>query len=407
MKPVPPITAAALGSATRGAHNPPMPAVPATAIEGPAEALPAPVDRFGDELFYTHPRLQLAYLFFVFTPLMFWPDRPASAVWASLLAIALFVPAFLGFRGSQGRERIARTLLVAAIGLVLIPFNPGGNTFVIYAIGMLAWALAPRPAVWLSLLLVLVMAAEFVWISPRLDFALASVAVVVLIGGMILASVIFGRERARGLAELRLTQDEVRRLGALAERERIGRDLHDLLGHTLSLIALKSELAGKLFARDPAAAAREIDAVTEVARAALAQVREAVSGIRSTGLAGELAAARFALLSAEIKLDQRIAPLDLPTATEHALAMALREAVTNVIRHARARRVEVELIRATDGGIELCISDDGCGGIADFGNGLRGIRERLATIGGSLGLDSPREGGSRLRMQVPADAAAP
>src|SRR6478672_6715206 len=94
---------------------------------------------------------------------------------------------------------------------------------------------------------------------------------------------------------LKLSHDEVRRLAALAERERIGRDLHDLLGHTLSMVALKSDLAGRLLDRDPAAARNEIGEVSRVAREALAQVRRAVSGIRAAGIAAELAAAKLLL----------------------------------------------------------------------------------------------------------------
>src|ERR1051325_4616685 len=103
---------------------------------------------------------------------------------------------------------------------------------------------------------------------------------------------------------LRRSNDEVMRLATLAERERIGRDLHDLLGHTLSLITLKSELANKLFERDPSAARREIADVERVARDALAQVRHAVTGIRAAGLAAELASAKLLLESNGVRLQK-------------------------------------------------------------------------------------------------------
>jgi len=192
----------------------------------------------------------------------------------------------------------------------------------------------------------------------------------------------------------------VRRLAGMAERERIGRDLHDLLGHTLSVVALKSELAGKLIQRDPAAARVQIGEVEEVARQALAQVREAVAGIRAAGLQAELAAARLALLSAEISFDQRLPVIELPGEVEAALAMALREAVTNVIRHAGARRVEVELVE-TAHEWQLSISDDGRGGIGRHGNGLTGMDERLRALGGSVEIDSAPGAGTRVLLRVP------
>src|SRR5690606_26372410 len=108
-------------------------------------------------------------------------------------------------------------------------------------------------------------------------------------------------------AALRLSHEEVRRLAALAARERIGRGLHDLLGHTLSMVALKSDLAGRLLERDPAAARAEIDEVSRVARDALAQVRRAVTGIRAAGIAAELASARLLLEADGVAFDYRFA----------------------------------------------------------------------------------------------------
>ena len=122
----------------------------------------------------------------------------------------------------------------------------------------------------------------------------------------------FQSETVRKRAELKLSHEEVRRLAALAERERIGRDLHDLLGHTLSLVALKSDLAGRLIGRDPQAARNEINEVSRVARDALAQVRRAVTGIRAAGLAAELASARLLLESDGVTLRYDAQEVALP-----------------------------------------------------------------------------------------------
>ena len=201
-------------------------------------------------------------------------------------------------------------------------------------------------------------------------------------------------------AALSLSHDEVRRLAATAERERIGRDLHDLLGHTLSLITLKLELSRKLFDRDVQAARREVEEAEKVARHALAEVRSAVTGIRATDLAAELAAARLLLESSRVHLDYGESPVDLPGEVERGLSLVLREAVTNIARHAEASQARVEMVRER---ASLClkISDNGRGGIARDGNGLSGMRERVRALGGTLTVESPPGQGSSLRVTVP------
>ena len=364
---------------------------------------PAPVYK-SDMGFQTSRWFDLAYLIFVFVPFLFAGRAPLPAVLGSLLATAAFVPLHFSFygKGEPPKQALARILAVAAIGIALIPFNPGGNTFLVYAAAMSASVLSPRRAVQLSLLFLLAMALEFWAVMPRLA-ALASTGVIAVIGSMVVTGILYARSRARDNAELRLTQVEVRRLATMAERERIGRDLHDLLGHTLSVVALKSELAGKLFDRDPAAAREQIRDVESVARQALAQVREAVAGIRATGLHAELAAARLALLSADVRLDQHLPAIAMDEKVENVMAMAVREAVTNIIRHAGAQRVEIELME-DESGLRLSIADDGRGGITRHGNGLLGMKERLGSIRGSVEIDSLPGNGTRLLLRAPRTA---
>lgn len=350
-----------------------------------------------------HPASGLVYLAFVYLAVLFWPGWTMLALVASLVATALFVPLYFAFvRRSPSPRWIV--FVVAGLGFALIPFNPGGHTFVIYAMSMAGIAFAPRAAIGFSALFFVITALMFQWTLRGTPVMLAYTVMVGVIGGIVLTGMIYSRQRAARNAELRLTQDEVRRLARLAERERIGRDLHDLLGHTLSLVALKSELAGKLVERDAAAAKLQIGEVEQVARQALAQVREAVSGIRAGGLDAELAAARLALISANVRFDQQIAELPLERAAESALALGLREAVTNTIRHAAANRVDVELVEA-DGAVELRIADDGRGGIGRAGNGLSGMRERLEALGGSLEIESAGGTGTRLRLRIPSAVA--
>ncbi len=189
---------------------------------------------------------------------------------------------------------------------------------------------------------------------------------------------------------LERSREEVVRIAKLAERERIARDLHDLLGHTLSVIVLKSELAGRVFDKDPARASQEIKDVERIARESLQEVRSAVRGYRSAGLEGELSNVRLACEAAGLTLQLYLTPLELEWSSEQALAYVLRECVTNTIRHGAARTLWVSL-ESVGGAVRLSIWDDGAGSISE-GNGVRGMRERVAAINGRFELNAQYKG---------------
>ncbi|MGY0559967.1 sensor histidine kinase [Luteimonas sp. A277] len=215
------------------------------------------------------------------------------------------------------------------------------------------------------------------------------------------------RANQRKDAALKLSHEEIRRLASTAERERIGRDLHDLLGQTLSMVALKSDLAARLVERDPSSARREIEEVAAGARQALDQVRRAVSGIRAAELAGELASARLLLETDGVdfgyEFDAGGEGLALPPGVESILALTVREAVTNIQRHARAGIANVRF--SVEGGdAVLLIEDDGRGGAIVPGNGLAGMRERLEGARGSLRIGPGTRGGTRLEARLPLAA---
>jgi len=208
---------------------------------------------------------------------------------------------------------------------------------------------------------------------------------------------------AQQQSQLRRSNEEILRLATLSERERIGRDLHDLLGHTLSVIALKSELARKLIDRDINAARAEIGEVERVARDALSQVRTAISGIRSTALTAEISAAAALLKAHGLNVTCESEPVKLTLARETALALSLREAATNVRRHSGARDVSI-CVRNEASSVVVEVADDGRGGRIVPGNGLNGMRERLDNVGGTLTLVPNKDGGTLLRATVPVAA---
>ena len=225
----------------------------------------------------------------------------------------------------------------------------------------------------------------------------ATVLTIVAIGVLMTA---FGRI-ARANRELRATRQELARLAVSEERLRIARDLHDLLGHSLSVIALKSELARKLVERDPTRAASELDDIQSVTRTALSEVREAVQGYRRVALADALESARAALASAGIDLELTETDVALPAEVDAVLAWAVREGTTNVIRHSRASHCLIRV--ATDGEqAAVVIEDDGsAAGSTSNGSGLSGLRERASRLRGELEAGAKPGGGFRLELRVP------
>ena len=355
------------------------------------------------------PVLVLGYLVFLFLPLLFgggdgdgvwWFGHGSGGLALTLLSVAVFLPLYFAFYRVGRTGQLLCMLGTAALGYALLPYNPFSNTYLIYAAAMAAFL---RQGLWPRVGWMVAMLALFLLETRSLGYPLFGFALTLILSVAVFVGNHFQAESGRRQAELKLSHEEVRRLAAMAERERIGRDLHDLLGHTLSMVALKSELAGKLLARDPAAARREIDEVARVAREALGQVRSAVSGIRSTGLAAEFAAARLLLECDGVAFRYQRADVALAPAQETALALTLREAITNIQRHAGARNAEASLA-ADAGEAVLHVSDDGRGGDLRPGNGLTGMRERLESLGGRLQVSGRRGGGVAIEARLPLSA---
>ena len=206
---------------------------------------------------------------------------------------------------------------------------------------------------------------------------------------------------ARLLAELRRTQQELARTVVERERLRFATDLHDLLGHTLSLVVVKAEVVRRLAPTDPQRAAAEAADIERIGRTALTEVREAVTGYREHDLGRELDRARTILTGVGITVTVRRSP-DPPAAeASGAFGWVLREGVTNVLRHSRASRCDIT-VGSDAGGSVLTVRDDGVGGRPEPGNGLRGLTERLEQVGGTLRVTPAGGGGLILTARVPA-----
>ena len=192
-----------------------------------------------------------------------------------------------------------------------------------------------------------------------------------------------------------------RELALVSQREALGRDVHDILGHSLTVLTLKAEVARRLIEHDPAAASRELDEVITLARGALTDVRSTVTRLRSPDLASQVEATRTALSAAQIDMEMLGSAQDIPERQRALMAWALREATTNIVRHARATNVTVHLAPGI-----LRVSDDGVGLAGDQpGNGLEGLRSRFEQEGGSLTIVSPLTRRTDLSGDVETDSA--
>lgn len=334
---------------------------------------------------------------FLVTPFMYgW----GAGRWiATIAGVVVFIPLYLRGYWARGIERLVIVAAMTLLGVIFWPWSLGAGAFFIYAGAAAGLDERTNRAVRMIGAVAIVVLIE-TWLG-RIGIWNASWPFVftILVGAL---NVHFSQV-SRSNARLRVAQDEIEHLAKLAERERIARDLHDLLGHTLSVIILKSELASKLAERDVARARDEIRDVERISRDALSQVRTAVRGYRTGGLQAEVESARHALDAAGVALQVDVAAAQLPPSHEAVLSMAMREAVTNVVRHAGARCCRISLATTRSDAV-LTITDDGRGGGEPFGSGLTGMRERVEALGGTLQRDGSR--GTTLTITLPLQTAS-
>jgi two-component system, NarL family, sensor histidine kinase DesK len=339
------------------------------------------------------PVLLLAYLVFLFMP---WIVGASASLSMTLLSLALFLPLY--FLQWQNQ----RLLLIACgmwlIWLVFVRENWGTQTYIIYAcavvssIPQLRTSAAAFLALIASTIVVLLLNR-----APLEGFIMPTV-----IGGLVFA---FGRidlESRRQQRFLRSSLQEISKLAERNERDRIARDVHDLLGHSLTLIALKADLAGKQIAQDPEAARISLQDITRTARESLSEVRQVVHGMRAAQLSVELAKSKLACEVADIQLQSEIqADVKMPRAVEDVVASVLRESINNVIRHAKARSVHIALREQQDA-LVLTVRDDGKGKSLVEGQGLRSMRERAEGIAATI--EYRADAGVLVTLKIPREA---
>jgi two-component system sensor histidine kinase DesK len=323
------------------------------------------------------------------------PDNPARATWIGPAIVLL--------------------LLTVATVLVLRDPDSGFYPFYFYASTGASALLPPHRAVGLMVVSG-ILAGLVIWTVSQ-DFATAVVqGVSVTIIGVVIFSTGQVRRTNRQLVKAR---HELAQLAVADERTRIARDLHDTLGQSLSVITLKSELAGRLLPDEPERARSEVRDIERVAREAMASIRETVGGYRRPTLEAELAAARETLAAADIAPSIQSVHEGLPPVVDAVLAWTVREGVTNIVRHSNARHVRIRIDRQA-GWAEATITDDGSAtghrdaGIGDVaegtgaaGSGLIGLSERVNALGGRFEAGLVAGGGFRLDVALPLEPAMP
>jgi two-component system sensor histidine kinase DesK len=330
-------------------------------------------------------------------PFAIWPATRSSTPqdWAlNCAGLAVFLGLYFWVHWLKGLRILIPVFGLALLGFAYIPWNPYALAFFIYA-GAFSGYTARTDVVAVSCSILLGMMGLEAWVFKLNPMSLITGFVFTPLLGFLLLH--YARKHEVNL-KLRQAQDEVKEMARVAERERISRDLHDLLGHTLSVIVLKSELASRLAAVDPARAAKEIGEVETIARQALTEVRTAVEGFRSTGLRGEFERARALLENAGLRVDASCSFERLPAIEESVLSLALREGVTNILRHSGATACVLRGER-NERGAEIRIADNGSGYQGKEGAGLRGMRERVETLGGRLVVRM--DAGTQLEIQLP------
>lgn len=325
---------------------------------------------------------------------------PAVAVFAGVVAWTLWRP---------GRATAAVTLVLFVLAAVIVLLDPHSDWLILFyypAVG--AGLLSPARAAVVAVLAVAMTATLAAWLIQPNPNALEWGLECALLGfGALAIARLVETQR-----ELALARAQIARLAVVDERLRIARDLHDLLGHGLSVISLKAQLAGRLLPDDPARAAVEVADIEQVVRSALDDVRAAVAGYRRLSLEGELRGANAMLEAAGARTEVHYEGGPLPEAVDETFAWSVREAVTNVVRHAHARRVTFA-IRRLEASARLEIVNDGAGvhdrrptaASADGrgGSGLAGLAERARRLGGGLEAGPTGDGRYRVVVELPVE----
>ena len=339
------------------------------------------------------PTFFVAYLVFYFVPWVFEPPSALDLL-LTLGLLGLFLP--LHYSAFERRDRGNWILIALIEGLSFLsaPLNGNNGVFHIYASAQMAYQ---KPSSY-SAAWIFGASALYAGVSYAFGRSLVEIGLAAFIALMVWGACLADAEKADRNEALIREHELERQQSSIVERERIARDLHDLLGHTLTMVALKSDLAGRLIDSDPTRAKAEIEDIQNSSRHALTDVRAILNDMLATTVADEVENARAALSAAGIELTVSGAVPKHIAENETVMALSIREAVTNIIRHSGADRASITFTSSADEHF-VHIEDNGKGGELEEGFGLAGLRARVEKRGGQAIIDTVN--GVRIAIALP------
>ena len=331
----------------------------------------------------SRPEFFLVYLLFYFTPWLFRAPTMADMV-VAIVAVLVFLPIHFKMFNKSTADYIPLIGATALIGFAAAPFWGAPGVFHIYATTQAGFQRPSRRA--LSLIVGLTIL--YIPVSVLLGRAWIEIAFVVFMGLVTGISCISGADQIATIQLAEETRALEREQAAISERERIARDLHDLLGHTLTMVALKSDIASRVMEDDPARARQEIEEIRDSARTALRDVRAVVADMTVTTITEEVHRAARVLKAANVDLTVRGQAPQVGRSASTMIGLAIREAVTNIVRHAKAGSAHIEFTDAHEQ-LHMTVRDDGhVQADVKPGAGLKGLVRRIESLGGCVEFSS-------------------
>jgi len=328
------------------------------------------------------PWIYLVYLGLFFFPWSFQPPTLGEAL-ISLISMTGFIVVYVVVMTRMDAGIYLAAICALAVGFSFIPFNLGGGVFIVFAATMIAWL--PRTRFRDMTLLALGLSIGI--ISWLMGLSAVFVSLIYINSALAVGGAMMSARHAREEANSEIRKSQFAMLGAEEERHRIARDLHDLLGHTLSVVTLKADLASRVFDTDSERARTELADIQTISRHALTEVREAVMGLQDRDLERAVDEARKRLEDVGFSVSLVTDPVRLTRLQATTLSMVIREATTNILRHSNAKQVEIEIVEM-DNEVRLSVSDDGKGGAHRSQGGLGGLSSRLKEMSGRLQIEA-------------------
>ncbi len=344
--------------------------------------------------------ISLLFSLFYFLPLFFMAEVLEVWEWVYIFgAYALFLLLYFWGLRSDTNSALFPISAILALCCAVTFVTPGSNALFGFATFLGGYYFSLNRAIFILVFALGLEGVTFLWVNHDAVF----LGIALFLSAALFINAIFLRKDLQHRFSEKRDQSQIQELATIAERERISRDLHDLLGHSLSSIALKAELAEKFInAEAHGSAAKEIADVAELARSTLKDVRESVSGLRQKGLCAELNNLCQQLQSSgfDTQCEDELSEChSLSADIESTIILLLKEACTNILRHSKGDAARIALKKG-HGMFLIMIWDNGGSGKLEVGNGIRGMKDRCRSMGGQLTLESDAEG-TQLKMTLP------